>query len=52
MLVWLVFAIFIAIFRELIDVKDNHGEFSFVAVFEDVVFFAVLGGLAIMLRRK
>jgi hypothetical protein len=51
-LVWLSFAFFIAVFRELIDVKDHHGEFSFVTVFLDVAFFAVLGFLAIKIRGK
>jgi hypothetical protein len=49
--VFLLFVLFAAFFKELIDVKDNHTEYSFTAVFFDFVVFGGLG-LLVMLTKK
>jgi hypothetical protein len=48
----LLFAYFLAFLTELIEVKDNHGEFSFVDVIIHVVLFMGIGFLFMKLRRR
>jgi hypothetical protein len=44
------FILFIALFHELIHVKDNHDGFNFISVAADVVISIVLGFIIALIR--
>jgi hypothetical protein len=51
-IIGLLFAYFFAFLAELIEVKDTHGEFSFVDVIVHVVLFMGIGFLFMKLKGR
>jgi hypothetical protein len=50
--VYAIFAVFIAMFRELIDVEDNHTKFDFAAVLFEVLAVFAFWAIAFFWKRN